>query len=75
MMNRQRLTEVGIDGLSTANYATFMNQIKARADLVIATFPNLASDLLAPEVIAGQTDGPQPAVWRWQRQQRRRRGR
>jgi hypothetical protein len=53
-MNRQRLTEAGIDALSAGNYKTFMDQIKARADFVINNLPNLTSDLLAPEVIAGQ---------------------
>lgn len=53
-MNRQQLTEAKIDALSPANYATFMNQIKARADFVMTNIPNLISDLLAPEVIAGK---------------------
>jgi hypothetical protein len=53
-MNRQKLTEVAIDAMSVPNYATFMRQIKGRVDRVYATFPQLQSELLAPEVVAGK---------------------
>ena len=53
-MNRQKLTEAVIDGLSAANYATFMDQIRNRADFIMTSLPQVMLDLLAPEVVAGK---------------------
>lgn len=53
-MRRQGLTEAALDAMTTSAYTTFMNQINTRANAVFVASPQLVSELLAPEVIAGK---------------------
>lgn len=54
---RQGLTPTSLAALTTGptgTYAKFIAAVNARASLVMVASPNLVSDLLAPEVIAGK---------------------
>ena len=56
-VRRQGLTEASLAALTQGaggTYAKFMAAVNTRANFVNAASPNLVSDLLAPEVIAGK---------------------
>jgi hypothetical protein len=55
-MRRQGLTEAALDlpTMTGANYKKFIDAVDARSNAVFVANPQLISDLLAPEVIAGK---------------------